>query len=178
MSENPGAGAPGVTQAPVLPGEPGGLGRRVVALIIDWTASIFLAVLIFRDAPYGSNASMLYTASIYLLEATVLTWLIAASFGQRIMGLAVVGMNGANLAPWRTFVRTLLILLVIPAVVIDSNGRGLHDRIVGSMVIRRAVTCATSAGDAPGVRCRASVPWESASDRPRCRVRRDDGAPP
>lgn len=80
---------------------------------------------------------MLYTASIYLLEATLLTWLIGASFGQRIMGVAVVAMNGANLAPWRTFVRTLLILVVIPAVIIDSNGRGLHDRLVGSMAIRR-----------------------------------------
>jgi hypothetical protein len=32
--------------------------------------------------------------------------------------------------------RTLLILLVIPALVMDSDGRGLHDRIVGSRVIR------------------------------------------
>jgi hypothetical protein len=32
--------------------------------------------------------------------------------------------------------RTLLILLVIPAVVYDNEGRGLHDRIVGSAVMQ------------------------------------------
>jgi hypothetical protein len=31
---------------------------------------------------------------------------------------------------------TLLLCLVIPAVVMDSDGRGLHDRAVGSIVVR------------------------------------------
>ena len=36
----------------------------------------------------------------------------------------------------RAALRTLLICLVIPAVVMDSYGRGLHDRAVGSIVLR------------------------------------------
>jgi len=34
-------------------------------------------------------------------------------------------------------VRTLLLGLVIPAVVTDDDGRGLHDRAAGTVVVRR-----------------------------------------
>ena len=60
----------------------------------------------------------------------------SASFGQRLLGVSVVGMDGGRLALWRVFVRTLLICLIIPAVVYDNTGRGLHDRAVGSVATR------------------------------------------
>jgi uncharacterized RDD family membrane protein YckC len=34
-------------------------------------------------------------------------------------------------------VRTVLLCLVIPAAVMDSNGRGLHDIAAGTVVLRR-----------------------------------------
>ena len=33
--------------------------------------------------------------------------------------------------------RTVLLCLVIPAVVWDSDGRGLHDRVAGTAIVRR-----------------------------------------
>jgi len=33
-------------------------------------------------------------------------------------------------------IRTLMLLLVIPAVVWDSEGRGLHDRAAGTRLVR------------------------------------------
>ncbi len=45
-------------------------------------------------------------------------------------------MDGGRLGLGRVALRTVLICLVIPAVVIDSYGRGLHDRAVGSVVVR------------------------------------------
>jgi uncharacterized RDD family membrane protein YckC len=60
----------------------------------------------------------------------------SASFGQRLLGVSVMRMDGGRLALWRVFVRTLLICLIIPAVVFDNTGRGLHDRVVGSVAIR------------------------------------------
>jgi hypothetical protein len=48
----------------------------------------------------------------------------------------VLTVYGGRLSLWRVALRTLLICLVIPAVVYDSDGRGLHDRIVGSRVFR------------------------------------------
>jgi len=38
--------------------------------------------------------------------------------------------------PWRAFVRTLLLVLIIPAVITDRDQRGLHDRIVATAVVR------------------------------------------
>ena len=57
-----------------------------------------------------------------------------AGLGRRICVLTVYG---GRLSLWRVALRTLLICLVIPAVVYDSDGRGLHDRIVGSRVFRK-----------------------------------------
>jgi uncharacterized RDD family membrane protein YckC len=61
----------------------------------------------------------------------------SASFGQRLLGVSVVGMDGGRLSLWRIVVRTLLICLIIPAVVYVNTGRGLHDRAVGSVANRR-----------------------------------------
>lgn len=111
-------------------------GRRIVAFLIDWFASVLVALLAFPQFGYGTNASMLATLLVFALEVIVLTWLTGASFGQRILGLRVVSIDGGRLPLWRVVVRTALILLVIPAVVYDDQGRGLHDRAAGSMVVR------------------------------------------
>ena len=34
-------------------------------------------------------------------------------------------------------VRTALLCLVVPAVVWDADGRGLHDRVAGTAIVRR-----------------------------------------
>ena len=110
--------------------------RRVIAFVIDWFASVLVALLAFPQFGYGTNASMLATLLIFALEVIVLTWLTGASFGQRIVGLRVVSIDGGRLPLWRVVVRTALILLVIPAVVYDDDGRGLHDRVAASRVVR------------------------------------------
>ena len=115
---------------------PAGFGRRLAALSIDWFASLGIAVLFFRDFPYGSPESMITTTVIFYAEIVIFTFLLSASFGQRILGLRVVSIYGGRLAFWRILVRTFLILLVIPALVMDSDGRGVQDRLVGSQVVR------------------------------------------
>lgn len=113
-----------------------GFGRRLAALSIDWFASLGVAILVFRQFAYGSGDSMIATLVVFYLEIVVFTFLISASFGQKILGLQVVNLQGVRLALWRIALRTFLIVLVIPALVLDSDGRGLHDRLVGSQVVR------------------------------------------
>ena len=122
--------------SPELPGEVAGLGRRVAAIGLDWFASILLSRVIFGQLTYGSSESSFAILMIFIAEVVIFTWLMSASFGQRLLGISVVRMDGGRLSLWRVFVRTLLICLIIPAVVYDNTGRGLHDRAVGSVAIR------------------------------------------
>lgn len=121
---------------PSLPGEAAGFGRRLAALAIDWLVSTGVALLLVGSSGYLSNQASLVTLLVFLVEVTLFTWLIGASFGQRLLGLSVVRTDGRRLSLGRALLRTLLICLVIPAVVMDSYGRGLHDRAVDSIVIR------------------------------------------
>lgn len=107
-----------------------------MAIVLDWLVATGIAVLTVGAAGYASNQMSLMTLLVFFVEVTTLTWLLSASFGQRIMRLRVVRLDGAPLGLWRSALRTLLICLVIPAVVMDTHGRGLQDRAVGSMVIR------------------------------------------
>lgn len=116
--------------------ESAGLGRRAVALGIDWLLAIGMSLVLLRQFPYGSSESSLGILGLFAAEVILLTWLTTASFGQRIMGLQVLSTDRRRLSLWRVVVRTLLICLVIPAIIIDNNGRGLQDRAVGSVVLR------------------------------------------
>lgn len=120
--------------------EAAGLGRRAAGIALDWLLAIGISRVVFGQFPYGSPESSLGILTIFALEVVLLTWLTTASFGQRVVGLQVIRLGGGRLPLWRVVVRTLLICLVIPAVIIDSDGRGLQDRAVGSIVIRRPRT--------------------------------------
>ena len=119
---------------------PAGLGRRVLAILIDWVASLLVVRLIFPDMEYPGNDSAVAILGVFYLEVTLFTWLIGSSFGQRIVGLAVIREAGGRLGLPAIALRTFLICLVIPALVYDSQGRGLQDRAAGSrVVLRRSV---------------------------------------
>jgi uncharacterized RDD family membrane protein YckC len=42
----------------------------------------------------------------------------------------------AAVDPLRAIVRTLLLFLLVPAVVFDRDGRGMHDRLTDTAVVR------------------------------------------
>ncbi len=110
-----------------------GTGQRVAALLVDW-----LTALLISRAIVGQPTSVLEsfaTMGIFATQVSVLTWLSGASFGQRILGLRVVGLAG-RLGLAASLVRTLLVCLAIPPLVWDADGRGLHDRAVNSVVVR------------------------------------------
>ena len=115
------------------PGSMATLGRRVVALFIDW-----MAALLISRALVGTPETTLErfaTLGIFAVEVTILTWLWGSSFGQRLVGVRVVGRT-RRLGFVAALLRTVLICIVIPPVIWDADGRGLHDRAVDSVVIR------------------------------------------
>ena len=116
--------------------ERAGLGRRFLAITIDW-AIASLSTALFVPPLANDLGSSSLRLGIFVAEVSILTALTGSSTGQRLFGLQVVSWpNFGYLTPVRVITRTLLIALVIPAVVYDSEGRGLHDRIAQSVVVR------------------------------------------
>ncbi len=113
------------------PGSMAGTGMRVLALFIDWITAMLLARLLVRSSSLESIAIL----GIFGLQVGLLTWLSGASFGQRIVGLRVVGRT-RRLGFTGSSLRTLLICLLIPPLIWDADGRGLHDRAVDTVVVR------------------------------------------
>lgn len=116
-------------------GEVAGTGRRFIAITLDWLMSWAVGSLIFSQ----DQGRALWIPLVFFVEIVLLTWLTGASAGQRVLGLSVRSYpDGFALSLPKVILRTTLILLVIPAVVFDSDGRGLHDRVVSSAVFRKA----------------------------------------
>jgi uncharacterized RDD family membrane protein YckC len=109
------------------------LGRRVAALLVDWAIANVIALL---AGPYASNAQSWTTLGVFALMQVLFIPTIGGSIGHRVLGLRVVPIGGGWVGAWRPVVRTLLLVFVIPAVIFDSDQRGLHDRFAGTVLIR------------------------------------------
>lgn len=106
------------------------LGRRLAAIAIDWAFAVVVSIAFF-------NYDALATLGIFVTAQIVLLVTANGSFGHLIMGLRVVPLAGGYLGIWRPIVRTLLMAIVIPAVIWDSDQRGMHDRLAGTLLVRR-----------------------------------------
>lgn len=122
---------------PSGPGSAGGIGRRLGALFIDWFACLAIVVAITGGLRAEEVDRGLATLLVFFLEVALLTWLQGASFGQRMLRLVVAPVGRDRVTLLAAAVRTLLLCLVIPTLVMQPNGRGLHDLAAGTVVVRR-----------------------------------------
>jgi uncharacterized RDD family membrane protein YckC len=104
-------------------------GRRIGALAIDWAIAYALAVVLYQGD--GVAITLIFAALQVLFIPTI-----GGSIGHRLVGLRVVALRGGWIGVWRPIVRTLLLILVIPAGVWDSDQRGFHDKIAGTVLLR------------------------------------------
>lgn len=113
--------------------------RRILALLVDWFASTLVVILLLGgvDAWSGSNAAGFYVLAVFVLESALFTGLSGGSFGQVATRLRVVHLNGdpRPIPLHLALARQLLIALVIPPLVYQPDGRGLHDLAAGSAVV-------------------------------------------
>ncbi|MCG7605980.1 MULTISPECIES: RDD family protein [Mycobacterium] len=120
------------------PGSLARMGRRLGALCIDWLVAYGLAGLVmalgFISLPMLSTAVLV----IWMVLGTVAVRLFSFTPGQLAVGLAVAPADGRDrIGIVRAFLRVVLIALVIPPLVSDSDLRGLHDRLTFTAVLRR-----------------------------------------
>ena len=106
------------------------IGRRVAAIAIDWALSATISIAFFSYDPWA-------TLAIFAAEQVVFVLTINASIGHLVLGLRVVPVAGGYLGVWRPIARAILVCLVIPAVIWDRDQRGLHDRAIGTVLVRR-----------------------------------------
>ena len=112
-------------------------GRRIGALFVDWIASSLVASVIVQATSAGPDTARLLPLLVFLLEVTLFTGLAGASFGQRLLRIAVARLDGKQVTLVQAFVRSLLICLVVPPLVFNRDNRGLHDLAVGTITLNR-----------------------------------------
>jgi uncharacterized RDD family membrane protein YckC len=106
------------------------VGRRAVALAIDWALSMLAAGAFF-------NSDNTATLGFFMVQQWLLIATLGSSFGHRVMGLRVVKLDGSHVGLIPSLIRVLLILLVIPAVIWDADNRGLHDKAAKTVLVLR-----------------------------------------
>ena len=116
------------------PGSVAGMGRRLLALAIDWALCSVVVYTLLDMAPATAGYMVLLG---YGLQAIVLQLFLGSTVGKRIVGIRMGSVGGSAL-PWPSaiVVRTLLLCLVVPALINDRDGRGLHDRVAGTVSAR------------------------------------------
>lgn len=113
------------------------LGRRFVALGLDWVVALLSAAAIAPDAGRSQSfAETLIVPGVFVVEVGLLTGLLGFSIGKRVAGLRVEGPDGRPIGVPRALLRTLLLALVIPAIVMNDERRGLHEVATTSRVMR------------------------------------------
>ncbi len=108
----------------------GRLGRRIGAIAIDWALSVLISIAFFH---YDGWA----TLTVFAVEQVLFVALLSGSVGHVILGMRVVPTKGGWVGAWRPAVRAVLLCLVIPAVIWDKDQRGLHDKVAGTVLVRK-----------------------------------------
>ena len=74
----------------------------------------------------------------FLLQEFVLVSVTGATIGKQLCGIRVVRAADGGRSPWPwVLARTVLLGLLVPAVIWDRDGRGLHDRAAGALTRAR-----------------------------------------
>jgi len=120
------------------PGSLATMGRRMVALLIDWLISYGLAALALAFGALSQRSLATAVLVIWLVLGVVAVRLFGSTPGQLALGLGVAAVDGRiPVGVVRLAIRGLLVAMVVPALFTDYDGRGLHDRLTGTAVVRR-----------------------------------------
>jgi len=115
-------------------------GTRALALIVDCAASGLIASLFVRRSDLHGAASHL--PGSWSLIPLAIDYVVGLILGGQTLGMHLFGVRVTRidarqrLSPWLAVVRTPLLFAFIPAVIVDTDARGLHDRVTGTAVVR------------------------------------------
>ena len=131
------------------PRRAGRLGRPDPALLLDWLLANLVAIALVRDAASGSRRTAVPRPADGVRGGDLADdGVRRRKLGQRMRLRVVARLDGRPVGFARSLVRAVLVLLVIPPLVVDRDGRGLHDRLAGTVLVARALTLPELPGEA------------------------------
>ncbi|TKK80639.1 RDD family protein [Herbidospora galbida] len=108
--------------------------RRLGALLIDWLICAWaISQGLLRLT--GTDAALV-TIGILALEYILLVGTMGMTFGMRLVNIRVATLDGGQPSAKAVLIRTVLLILAVPALIFDKDQRGLHDRFAGTVVVR------------------------------------------
>ena len=126
------------------PGSLVGMGRRIGALLLDWFTAYGLAALsvsfgfVSSEEFFGSQVGSTAVMVVWLLLGILSVRLFGFTPGQYVLGLRVASIDHRlHVGLGRATGRGLLVAFVVPALFTDADGRGYHDRLTGTAIVRR-----------------------------------------
>ncbi len=119
-------------------------GARIGAWLVDSVLSVLVGALFVEVIHHGHHHQGLadrlpgYWSLIPFALDYVLGMLFAGrTIGMYLFKLRIIRVDREEAVnPWRAVLRTVLLMLLVPAVVFDRDGRGLHDRYTDTAVVR------------------------------------------
>ncbi|MGH8890007.1 MAG: RDD family protein [Acidothermaceae bacterium] len=123
---------------PTGTGAVAGFGRRLGALVVDWIICLLVASAFTRHAAFDGRDPMNpgWPVLVLAVEYIALLASVGTTLGMRVFSIGVRRLDGGRVSLLWVAVRTIMLLLVVPAVVYDRDQRGLHDRAAGAIAVR------------------------------------------
>ncbi len=113
------------------------LGRRFAALRVDWLACYFIVAGSTGGLGAMAPNRSLSVLALFFVEIAILSALQGATLGHKIFGIRIVRFaDGGAISPIQALIRSGLLVTVIFAITFDENGRGIHERLSGSVLTR------------------------------------------
>jgi uncharacterized RDD family membrane protein YckC len=115
------------------------MGRRFVAFVVDCVvAALITSVFVHPHLtdPAGMQAQNYWSLLAWLLITVIGTSFFGVTVGMALLRIRVARMDGtAMVGPLRALPRAVLVALIVPAVIWNTDYRGLHDRLAGTIVV-------------------------------------------
>jgi uncharacterized RDD family membrane protein YckC len=123
-------------------GSVAGWSRRLAALLIDWIACSLITIAFFYHPSAGHALNVLtqtrpWTIAVFGVQDFLLTATLGATLGKRLLGLRVIRVDRRAVVGFGpALIRTILLLLVVPVLIMDRDLRGLQDKAARTVVVR------------------------------------------
>jgi uncharacterized RDD family membrane protein YckC len=108
--------------------------RRLGAVLVDWLLCQLIAVALLGGQTSAGGLQAFAPLGLFALENLLLVGTTGATVGHRIFRMQVWQVR-EGVYPLQVLIRTVLLCLFVPAILVGSDGRGLHDVAAGTRIV-------------------------------------------